>query len=172
MRIREDRHMLRSHSIRMSTVLLVLATLVASPVRAGHPTPGEKCAVAKLKAAFKKMAKKAACNEKAVAANVPVDPACLAKAEQDFAAAFQKAEGKGGCATTADAAAIEGKVNACVADVVNALPPVPTTSTTSTTTTTTTTLPACGDSFPACNGTCPPPQNCGTSNGTCVCAFG
>ena len=57
--------MLGRHSIRTSTILLVLATLVASPVRAAHSTAGEKCVVAKLKVAFKKMAKKAVVTEQA-----------------------------------------------------------------------------------------------------------
>ena len=155
-------------------VLAVFAGLASSSVRAGHETPGEKCAVAKLKATFKKAAAKGACYQKAVAANVPVDPGCLVKAEQAFLAAFQKAEAKNVCATTGDAAALEGAVDAFVAQVVNALPPVPTTSTTSTTTTSTT-LPACGDAAaPQCNGTCPSPAHCAftTGSGTCQCGVG
>lgn len=159
---------------KLMCLVAVFAALAAHHARAGHQTPGEKCAVTKLKATFKKAAAKGACYGKAVAANVPVDSGCLVKAEQAFLASFQKAEAKGGCATTGDAAAIEGAVDAFVAQVVNALPPAPTTSTTSTTTTTTT-LPACGDAAaPQCNGTCPQPATCAfvTSSGTCQCGVG
>lgn len=150
---------------------IVLALVV--PGNAAKPTPGQKCAVSKLKAAFKKTAAKGACYEKAVTANVAVEPACLMKADEKFSAAFQKAEAKGGCATTGDAATIEGLIDTFVLDVATALPAVPTTSTS---TTTSTTLPPCGSAeAPACNGTCQQAEaHCGFSGtpGVCVCAFG
>ena len=158
----------------MMTFLALVAALASNPGHAGRQTPGEKCAITKLKATFKKATAKGTCYQKAVAANLAVDPKCLTKAEEAFLASFQKAEAKGGCATTGDAASIEGIVDAFVAQVVNALPPNPTTSTTSTTTTTTT-LPACGNAAaPLCNGACPQPATCAfvISSGMCQCGVG
>lgn len=159
-------------SLRTKSVIAALALPVlsgGSPAHSAQTTPGQKCAVAKIKAAFKKAAAKGACYQKAVGKGVGVDADCLAKAEAAFAAAFQKAESKGGCATIGDAAAIEAVVNAFVTGIVTALPPVPTT------TTTTTTLPPCGASAPACNGTCPDAEaHCGAFGpmGSCVCGLG
>ena len=159
------------HPVTLGVTVLVLA---AAPIagRAAKTTPGERCAVAKLKAAFKKAAAKGACYEKAVSANTAVDAACLTKADEKFGAAFQKAETKGGCATVGDATNVEGLVDACVGNVVAALPATPTTSTS---TTTTTTLVPCGSAeAPACNGSCPPEHQCAflSTQGICVCGAG
>lgn len=158
---------LRARSVTAAVTFTLLVG--SSAALAAQATPGQKCAIAKLKAAFKKASAKGACYVKAVGKGVAVDPDCLAKAEEAFAAAFQKAESKGGCATIGDAAAIEGVVNGFVTGIVTALPPVPTTSTT------TTTLPPCGESAPACNGTCPQVgASCGAFGpmGSCVCGLG
>jgi len=153
---------------------LVLSIAIASFVEAKMSTPAEKCAAAKLNAAAKKMAAKLRCYQKAVAANGRLHPNCLVVAEATFAAAFARAEARGGCVTTGDAAAIEMEVDADVAALVSALSPVtitttPTTASTATTTSTTTTTlamtsttttaPACllGSSCGACgSGTCRP----------------
>ncbi len=166
-------------------VLLLLATVE------GASTPADKCAAAKLVAAGKKTGSKLACYGKAAKKGVTVDDACLGKAEQKFTAAFAKAEAKGSCRTTGDAAAIEADVDAMLATLVTDEPdhcgavgdscasvpccpglvcPAsdPVVCQTSTTTTTTTTLPPCGGSI--CNGTCPPNLHCGHIVGpTCVC---
>jgi hypothetical protein len=140
-----------------------------------------KCASAKIKAASKKAACKAALEGKKAGSGDPIDPLKIAKCEDKFSAAFTKAETKGGCNTTGDAAAIEAKVDAFIDDVGDEIPDdlpttttttIVTTTTTSTTSTTTTTLPGpcCGInptrlSFTTGIGS----GNCGTvqlSNGT------
>lgn len=100
---------------RMRTVLgagLVLLA-VASSVGAA-PTPVQRCAVAKLKAAASANLTKLKCHQRAAAEPRPVDPACLQKADDKLAAAFAKAEQKGGCATVGDAARIEFQIDYCV----------------------------------------------------------
>ena len=118
---------------RTGFVFLVLASLLLGARRtaAGKITAGGKCAVAKLKAAAKKSGAKLACYEKAILKNAAVDPACLAKAEGAFTAAFAKAESKGGCFTTGDTTSVEAQVDACVTGLVTVLPPGTTTTTTS-----------------------------------------
>jgi cysteine-rich repeat protein len=77
----------------------------------------DKCAGSKLTATGKKCSAKLNCIAKAAGKGVAVDGTCLGKAETKFASSFTKAEGKGGCNTLGDAAAIEAKVDAHVADV-------------------------------------------------------
>ena len=97
------------------------------------PNVFSKCAAAKIKAAGKKGACKIDCNEKAIGAN-PLSfdkPICLARCTESFAKAFSSAEKirpsphNGTCFTTGDAAAVEAKVDAFVADVVAELPTTP-----------------------------------------------
>jgi hypothetical protein len=155
-------------------VCVVVAMSVAvTKFAEAKPTPAEKCAAAKLNAASKKIAAKLRCYQKAVAANGRLHPNCLVAADAIFAAAFARAEARGGCATTGDATAVEMEVDAEVASLVSALAPVtitttPTTASSATTTsmttttvaTTTTTAPAClplGSACGACgSGSCRP----------------
>jgi hypothetical protein len=115
-----------------AAAIAVRVDTFAGDVVGALPDPGtadgRKCASAKRKAAGKKAAGKLGCHAKAVAKGAAVDPACLAKAEAKFVAAFAKAEARGGCATSGDAAAIEALVDALVTDVVAALPSVATVS--------------------------------------------
>ena len=163
------------------TAILVLARVAAAS------TPADTCAAAKLTAASKKAVAKLACWGKAVKMSVPVDDACLAKADQRFTAAFAAAEAKGGCRTTGDVAAVEAHVDAivmgllvdepgdCVAagDSCGSTPCcvglvcAPSTggstcqTPTTTSTTTTTTLPPCGSvPDPQCGGACSPGHHC------------
>jgi hypothetical protein len=53
----------------------------------------------------------------------PVDARCLAKAGNKLLLAFQRADAKGGCSTTGDAAAIETIVDQLVDGVVTRLMP-------------------------------------------------
>lgn len=108
---------------RAIAVLLVLTSF--SSAAWGAPTSAQRCTAAKLKATAKKQFAKVGCHEKALLKNLPVDPECLAKAEGKFALAFARAEAKGGCITTADAAAIEERVDEFVADLTVALPLAP-----------------------------------------------
>src|SRR5262249_14011206 len=99
------------------TVLLVVS---AGVIHAGA-TPAEKCAVAKNKAAVKKVAAKAKCWQKAFASGASTaDSTCLNNAEMKFSTAIAKAEAKGGCAIliTDDASAIESAADTCVNSIV------------------------------------------------------
>jgi hypothetical protein len=97
-------------------------TTTTSTTTTTVPPPGpSRCTATKLKEAGKKASAKASCQAKAAAKGLAVDPACLAKAETKFDAAWAKAEAKGDCLTTADAAAIEAKVDAHIADLVTEL---------------------------------------------------
>jgi len=117
---------------------IVLATLVALGLGVAIPSmaaknPAAICATSKQKAAAKKLTQKVACHGKAIKKSIPVDPVCLEKAETKFNEAFTKAEGKGGCTTTGDNAAIELLIDETLADLLEALPGPTTTTTTSTT---------------------------------------
>jgi hypothetical protein len=119
----------------MTRSLLLFATALslmfgpAPRARAGA-TPAEQCAAAKQKAAGKKTAAKIACYAAATSKGVVVDQDCLTKADMKFMAAFTKAETKGGCVTSGDAASVEAMVNDCVQGIVNAEPVASTTTTT------------------------------------------
>jgi hypothetical protein len=76
-----------------------------------------KCQGEKIKAAGKKADCKLGLKSKQAKKGGTIDPAKVAKCESKLSAAFAKNEGKGGCNTTGDAAAIEAKVDAFVADV-------------------------------------------------------
>jgi plastocyanin len=86
------------------------------------PTPAQKCTGAKMKAAAKKVSAKLACYAKAASKNLPVDDACLGKAETTFTTAFSKAESKGGCVTVGDASAVETNITAFVQSEATAIP--------------------------------------------------
>jgi hypothetical protein len=94
--------------------MLIALAVTAGVVHAG-PTPGAKCAVAKEKAAVKKIAAKLKCWEKAVATGASsADSGCLMAAETKFGTALMKAGAKGGCVRTDDAATIESTVDTFV----------------------------------------------------------
>lgn len=98
---------------------------ILSALGAGSPPPPPAaCLQAKMKASGKKAQTKFKCWGKAVARGDPVAPLCLTKAETKFAAAFAKAEVKGGCTQTGDAAAVEAAVDTCVDDLVGLLRPL------------------------------------------------
>lgn len=115
--------------------VVLLSALTAGPANAATD-PGVACAVAKQKAAAKKFSDKVKCHGTALKKGDAVDPACLTRAAAKFDASFAKAETKGGCATTADAATIEAIVDDTLVELLQALP-----SATTTTTTTTNTVP-------------------------------
>ena len=165
----------------------ILAAILVLARVAAAATPADTCAAAKLTAASKKAVAKLACWGKAVKMSVPVDDACLAKADQRFTAAFVAAEAKGRCRTTGDAAAVEAHVDAIVMGLVVDEPGdcvaagdscgstpccvglvcAPSTggstcqTPTTTSTTTTTTLPPCGSvPDPQCGGACSPGHHC------------
>jgi hypothetical protein len=92
----------------------VVTALTGSPPGTSLGTDDAKrCAGAKLKAAGKKTTSKTTCYSKAATTGA-LDPLCLSAAEAWFSQSWGAAEDKGGCATSGDQAAIEGKVDTFV----------------------------------------------------------
>jgi hypothetical protein len=131
----------------------------------------DACAWAKLKAAGKEAACLLGLMAKAAANGNAPDATKVARCKEKLLTAFTKAETKGGCNTTGDAADIDNKVDAFVVDADGELSgsPTTTTATTNTSTTTTTSPVPCGDTFPSCNGSCPSDQGCAFYGGGCSC---
>ena len=98
--------------MRPILAIALLAVFVAVPADAG-PAPAAKCVAAKLNAAAKRLAAVTKCRAKAALTATAVDSTCLAKAEEKFQKAFQKAEEKGGCMFTGDAAVIGPGLATC-----------------------------------------------------------
>lgn len=97
-----------------------VADAVAALPDGGTPE-GAKCASTKVQAAGKKADAKLKCNSKAIGKGLAVDGECITKAEAKFITAYTKAEAKGDCATTGDAAAIEARVDQLVTSVLGSL---------------------------------------------------
>ena len=140
---------------RRSVMLLCVFAAAVAPTALAKPTPAQRCAGAKLKAAAAKIDRKLACHRAAVLAGRPVDGACLRAAETKFERAMAKAEGNGGCTITGDLQSLEAACDTCVDDVAARTPITTSTSTTTKTTTTT-----------ACDG---PNGPCGSCGGAGVC---
>ena len=142
----------------MRLALVALAVLLVGAPSGAAPD-ARLCAIRKLEAASRKSAARLTCYERAIAAGAPVDPLCLAKADAKFAAAFVRAEARGGCVTTGDVGSVETTVDTCVANLVSALPASTTTTVTTTSTSstlsTTTTYPPCGALGNTCDVACP-----------------
>jgi len=99
------------HSLR-GALAVVAVTVVLAPVPLhAAPTAAQKCAIAKNKAASKKLGSKLKCYQKGIAASTSPDSTCLAKAEVKFSVAAAKADLAGGCAVTGDASVLEGIVD-------------------------------------------------------------
>jgi hypothetical protein len=96
---------------RAPFAVCAFAVLIGSVGTAGAQN---KCAGTKIKAACKKVSCKSGLEAKAASTGVAPDPAKVAKCEASFSKSFAKAESKGGCTTTGDAAAIEAKVDGLV----------------------------------------------------------
>ena len=108
---------------RILVVVVSVALSVLAGVRAadGAATRAERCTVAKLKAANKKVAAELRCYEKAVVEGKRVSSACLLAADDHFLVAFAKAELKGGCATTGDQAELAERVDGFVVGLLDTL---------------------------------------------------
>jgi hypothetical protein len=91
------------------------AFLAAAP---GVALAQSKCTSKEIGAAGKKAGGKAKCWSKATKKALPVDSACLSKAETKFSAAYTKAQGKGDCVNSLDAGTIETKVDNFITDLV------------------------------------------------------
>ena len=136
-------------------------TQVRGALPDGNATTPSKCEAARLKAAGKKAKAKLNCYAKVAKQNLPVDPACLGKAEAKFTAAYNKVSG---CATDGPSgqANTESLVDsACVNAVITAdntgrVTGICATTSTTTTTTTSSTTSTTAVMLP----TCDPPQAC------------
>ena len=108
---------------RIPVVVVSVALSVLAGVRAadGAATRAEKCAVAKLNAANKKVAATLRCYEKAFVRGKHVSSACLLAADDHFLVAFAKAELKGGCATTGDQVELKDRVDMFVTGLLDTL---------------------------------------------------
>lgn len=104
-------------------------------------TPRSSCATAKLKATGKHVTGALSCHARATQKLTPVSTSCLDGVALKFSTSFAKAEIRPDCLTTGDTAAVSAAVDACVDDVLRALPGPTTTTTTTTSTSTTTTTP-------------------------------
>lgn len=123
---------------RMLALAIVLAVVAAT----GAATdPGARCAATKLKAAARKSSAELKCHANATGRGLQVDPACLAKADAKFTAAWLRIEAAGGCRTTQDGNSVESRVDAFVAGLAVTLAP-------------------CGTVDGVCAGSCPFGLNC------------
>ena len=107
----------------MSFAVLAAFILSFASLANAATDPGVACAVSKQKAAAKKLSAKVKCHGTAMKKGVAVDAACLTNAEAKFDESFAKAEAKGGCITTADAATIEALIDDTLDELRQALPP-------------------------------------------------
>jgi len=101
-------------------IALGMLGLVATMTLAS-PTPTQRCAATKVKAAGRNVFVTAKCYAKASVAGGEVSPDCLAKAAKRFQAAFAKADAKGGCTVVADAGSIGAAAAACVTSFTSAV---------------------------------------------------
>jgi hypothetical protein len=150
---------------------VVIALILLPSFGDAGTTPGQKCAVAKNKAAAKKTSAKLKCWQKAIAKGMPAaDSACLSTAESKFHDAIVKAESSGSCVVTGDETTIENAVDACVTSIVNLTPATTTTTTsagssTTSTTTSTTTTPSSSTTSTTLVACDPLAQNCPAGEG-------
>jgi len=119
---------MRSRTFDGATCVALVTCLLIGGFAATSSADPSKCDAAKVKAAGKKAAAKANCYAKAIQKGLPVDPACLTKAEQKFDASFQKADTKNdNCTNLGDSVAVEATVDQCLADLVAQVSTTPTT---------------------------------------------
>jgi len=107
----------------MRSILILASILVlgASDTSLAGTPPAAACAATKLKAAGKKAAAKLSCVAKAVTHGDPVDSSCLGKADDKLVGMFTKADTKGGCLATGDAASVGSVVDGGVMAIRNLL---------------------------------------------------
>jgi hypothetical protein len=170
---------------------------VVSELDPAYPAPVQNdCSAGKKRCVLKKSAALMKCNEHNVKFGVPIDPACGQKAKDKFdggidptAGCFERLEARFSCPTNDDTAALEGKVDNFVTDVLcelgynpialaghsvfcNPTPtPTPTLTSTAATPTTTRTPRPCNNSlFPQCAaGDCGPFSQCFNFGSFCGC---
>jgi hypothetical protein len=103
---------------------LILAAMLGVASARPAPDPAAVCAAAKLMAGGVGAQAALACHMRAAAGGLPVNAACLTGADRRVAAAFVRAERRGGCATTGDAGGISGRLNRHAAAAAVALRPM------------------------------------------------
>ncbi len=131
----------------------VVDELAGSPAGAILTTdPARRCAASKIKSAGSKASAKLKCTGKAAQLGGPPNSLCLSKATGKFSSKWDKAEAKGGCATTGDKTTLENKVDAFVTDTASEIPGSPSTTTTTTATTTTQSSTTTTSPISACCG--------------------
>ena len=84
-----------------------------------QPAGASKCTQEALDAAGKKAKAEASCNAKALQNGVPVDPACIQKAVDNFNKAFAKAQAAGDCQTDTDGPTVEADVDTLIFNAIN-----------------------------------------------------
>ena len=168
--------------MRISCLLAIaiIAAVLATP--AGAATASDRCTAGKFRAAVRKAKGQVQCHISALGGGGSVDPACLAKVEARFDAAWARIEMRGGCATMNDRDDVELLVDAFVQFLAGTLAPPssttslgPSTTSTSTTVTATSSCPPltafyCGSGgcgpFPP--PLCPPGLTCDLDTCACV----
>ena len=83
------------------------------------PAGASKCTQEALDAAGKKAKAEASCNAKALQNGVPVDPACIQKAVDNFNKGFAKAQAAGDCQTDTDGPTVEASVDTLIFNAIN-----------------------------------------------------
>ena len=160
---------------RLVALLVLFAAALFLAPSTGSAATAERCAAKKLGAAGRKTTGLLKCQAQALQHDTAVDPACVARVVDKFAASWARIEARGACATVGDLENVEAQVDALVASLAAALsPPLTTTSTTTTPTSTCppTTALYCGIS--ACGGPgpqalCPAGMSCSTPEEGCRC---
>lgn len=110
----------------MPVVRISLAAAALLVVGAGSTASAQSvCAKLWFRVAAEGAKTKAACHAKAAVTGAPVNPACLAAAEEKLVRKWNKATIKGDCPTAAQADDAQEVVDAFVADVVALLTPTP-----------------------------------------------
>ena len=129
----------------MKSMLAALAVSLVAVSAHAATDPLTRCAVAEMKATAKKTTAKLKCYATAAEHKTVVDAGCLTKAESKFSEAWTRATAKGGCGgflgIPPDESTVEGKVDACVRDLV-------------------TTVAPCGRVNGVCGGVCPSGEFC------------
>lgn len=114
---------MRSARLALAGAVVASYVLLLSAAARATGTPAQVCAGAKMSAAGKSAGLKLACHAKAAQRGATIDATCLARATDQLASSFTKAESRGGCITTGDATGISDMIDSSVDAFVTALRP-------------------------------------------------
>jgi len=103
----------------MMTVVVValLGTVLTFGSAVAGGTPVQKCSASKRKASGKKAKGKFGCLSKAAKKSIPIDPACISKAETSFMNAFAKADAKISPSCEGTEGSVETAIDNCIDQV-------------------------------------------------------